>query len=142
MSMPPDQSLESTTRLLAMSPEPAFVVDLEGRIVYWNGAAGAFFGIPASEALGRLCAMVVRGLSAVGEIQCTRNCPLLARASRDDSYSVAEMLVPTMPRPTHWSRKRVHHLPMEDDSGETGYVIHVVTDIPGDPEDTRPCRGS
>jgi len=136
--MPPDQSLESATRLFETSPEPAFVVDLEARIVYWNRAAGAFFGVPASEALGRPCAMVVRGLSAVGEIQCTRNCPLLGRASQDDSYSVAEMEVPTMPRPARWSRKRVHHLPLEDDSGETGYVIHVVTDIPGGPEDARP----
>ena len=136
--MPPDQSLESATRLFETSPEPAFVVDLEGKIVYWNRAADTFFGIPAREALGRPCAMVVRGLSAVGEIQCTRNCPLLARASRDDSYSVAEMRVPTMPRPARWSRKRVHHLPMEDDSGETGYVIHVVTDIPGGPDDAGP----
>jgi len=129
--MPPDQSLESATRLFATSPEPAFVVDLEGRIVYWNRAADAFFGIPASEALGRPCAMIVRGLSAVGEIQCTRNCPLLARAPRDDSYSVAEMQLPMLPRPAGWSRKRVHHLPLEDDSGQTGYVIHVVTDIGG-----------
>jgi PAS domain-containing protein len=130
MSMPEDQSLESATRLFATSPEPAFVVDLEGKIVYWNHAAGAFFGIAASEALGRPCATVVRGLSAVGEIRCTANCPLLARASQDDSYSVTEMLVPAMPRPARWSRKRVHHLPLEDDSGQAGYVIHVLTDIP------------
>jgi PAS domain-containing protein len=137
MSVPADQSLDEATRLFATSPEPAFVVDLEGRIVYWNGAADDFFGIPASEALGRPCAMVVRGLSAVGEIQCTRNCPLLARASQDDSYSVAEMQVPSMPRPARWSRKRVHHLPLEGDSGEPGYVLHVVTDVPGGAEDAR-----
>lgn len=136
--MPEDPSLESATRLFATSPEPAFVVDLEGKIVYWNRAASAFFGIAASEALGRPCATVVRGLSAVGEIQCTRNCPVLARAAQDDSYSVVEMLVPTMPRPARWSRKRVHHLPLEDDSGETGYVGHVVTDIPGDAERAAP----
>jgi PAS domain-containing protein len=123
---------------LETSPEPAFVVDLGGRIVYWNHAAGVFFGIPASEALGRPCAMIVRGLSAVGEIRCTRDCPLLARAAQDDSYSVAEMQVPAMPRPSRWSRKRVHHLPLEDDSGETGYVLHVVTDPPDGREDARP----
>jgi PAS domain-containing protein len=136
--MPDDQSLDSATRLFATSPEPAFVVDLEGKIVYWNRAAGVFFGIPASEALGRPCAMVLRGLTAAGEIQCTRNCPLLARAPQDDSYSASEMLVPMMPRPARWSRKRVHHLPLEDDSGGTGYVIHVVTDISGGREDARP----
>lgn len=136
--MSPDHSLESATGLFATSPEPAFVVDLEGKIVFWNRAADAFFGIPASEAVGRPCAMVVRGLSTLGEIQCTRNCPLLARASQDDSYSVTEMQVPTMPRPARWSRKRVHHLPLEDDSGETGYVLHVMTDIRGDPEAARP----
>ena len=132
MSMPADQSLDEATRLFATSPEPAFVVDLEGKIVFWNAAADDLFGVPASEALGRPCAMVVRGLSRVGEIQCTRTCPLLARASQDDSYSVAEMRVPRMPRPARWSRRRVHHLPLEDDSGEAGYVLHVVTDVPGD----------
>jgi PAS domain-containing protein len=136
--MPSDQSLESATRLFATSPDPVFVVDLEGRIVYWNRSADVFFGIPASQALGRPCAMVVRGLSTIGEIQCTRNCPLLARASEDDSYSAAEMQVPTMPRPARWRRKRVHHLPLEDDSGATGYVVHVLTDIPGGAEDARP----
>lgn len=128
--MPTDQSLDAATRLFATSPEPAFVVDLEGRIVYWNRAADVFFGIPASEALGRPCAMVVRGLSAAGEIHCTRDCPVLARASQDDSYSVAEMQVPMMPRPARWTRMRVHHLPLEDDSGETGYVLHLLTDAP------------
>ena len=135
--MPADQSLDAATRPLATSPEPAFVVDLDGRIVYWNRAAAVFFGIPGSEALGRPCAMVVRGLSAVGEIQCTRNCPLLAQAPQDDSYSVVEMEVPTMPRPARWRRKRVHHLPLEDDTGEAGYVLHVLTDAPGGPEDER-----
>jgi PAS domain S-box-containing protein len=131
MSMSSDQSLDATARLLATSAEPAFIVDLEGRIVYWNRAAGVFFGIPASEAVGRPCAMIVRGLSTAGEIQCTRSCPLLARASQDDTYSVAEMQVPSMPRPAGWSRMRVHHVPLENDSGETGYVLHVLTEAPG-----------
>ena len=128
--MAADHSLEGVTPLLAMSADPAFVVDREGRIVYWNGAAGAFFGVPANEALGRPCAMVVRGLGEAGEIRCTRHCPLLVQASRDDSYVVTEMRVPIKPRPARWSRMRVHHLPLEDDSGELGYVLHVITDTP------------
>ena len=125
--MPADQSLEPATRLFATTPVPAFVVDLEGRIVYWNRAAGAFFGVHASEALGRPCTLVVRGLGAAGEIRCTRRCPVLARARQDDSYSAVEMQLPTMPRPARWRRRRVHHLPLEDDSGHTSYVLHLVT---------------
>jgi PAS domain-containing protein len=131
MSLPADQSLEATARLLATSADAAFVVDLEGRIVYWNHAADVFFGIPASEALGRPCATVVRGLSSAGEIRCARDCPLLVRASQDETYSVAEMQLPSMPRPARWSRMRVHHVPLEDDSGKPRYVLHVVTDVRG-----------
>jgi PAS domain S-box-containing protein len=135
-----DHSLEGVTKLLATSPDPAFVVDRDGRIVYWNRAADAFFGVPADEALGRPCATVVRGLGDAGEIHCTRACPLLARASRDDSYEVAEMQVPIKPRPVGWKRVSVHHVPLEDDGGKLGYVLHVITDSPaGRP---RPARSS
>ena len=129
-AMAADHSLKGVTPLLATSADPAFVVDQEGRIVYWNGAAGAFFGVPASEALGRPCTMVVRGLGGAGEIRCTRNCPLLMQALQDDSYVVTEMHVPIKPRPTRWSRMRVHHFPLEDDSGDHGYVLHVISDSP------------
>lgn len=138
--MPADQSLDSAARFFETSPEPAFVVDLGGSIVYWNRAAETFFGIPANEALGRPCAMVVRGLGTFGDIQCTRDCPLLARAARDDSYTVVDTRVPTGPRPVRWARTRMHHLPLEDDSGKTRYVLHLLTDTLGDQDGSRPSR--
>ncbi len=93
------RSLNAVASLLHDSKEPAFVVDRQGRVVHWNQAAEAFFGVPGREAVGRHCATVVRGLSSVGEIQCTRYCPLFVQAQRDDSYVVSEMRVPTRPRP-------------------------------------------
>ena len=128
--MPMGDSLRPVVELLSTSTDPAFVVDRDGRIVHWNAAATAFFGFSAGETVGRHCATVVRGLSATGEIECTRNCPLLIQASHDDSYVVAEVNVPTMPRPTNWSRVRVHHVPLQDDSGELAYILHVITRVP------------
>jgi len=121
------RSPNAVASLLHESKEPAFVVDRQGRIVHWNQAAGAFFGVPAGEAIGRHCATVVRGLSSVGEIQCTRHCPLLAQAPRDDSYVVSEMRVPRRPQPARWSDVRLHHVPLEDESGRFGGVLHVIT---------------
>ena len=124
-----NESLRPVVELLAKSADPAFVVDRDGRIVHWNAAATAFFGYPAEETVGRHCAGVVRGLDAAGEIQCTRNCPLLIQASHDDSYVVTERRVPTMPRPARWSGVRIHHVPLEDDSGELGYLLHLITPV-------------
>lgn len=31
----------------------------------------------------------------------------------------------------------MHHLPLEGDSGEIAYVIHVMTDLPGDLDEAR-----
>lgn len=121
------QSLNAAVSLLHDSREAAFIVDRQGRIVYWNHAAEALFGVAGAEAVGRHCATVVRGLSSVGEIQCTRTCPLLARAPRDDSYVVSDMRVPTRPRPSRWSDVRLHHVPLEDDSGRFSGILHVVT---------------
>jgi PAS domain-containing protein len=121
------RSLNAVASVLHDSIEPAFVVDRQGRIVHWNQAAGAFFGVPAGEAVGRHCATVVRGLSSVGEIQCARHCPLLVQAPRDDSYVVSEMRVPTRPRPARWNDVRLHHVPLEDDSGRFSGILHVIT---------------
>ncbi len=121
------QSLNAVASLLQDSNDPAFVVDQQGRIVHWNKAAGAFFGVPAEEAVGLHCAAVVRGLSSVGEIECARQCPLLVQAPRDDSYVVKEMRVPRPPRPANWSDVRVHHVPLEDESGRFSGILHVIT---------------
>ena len=121
------RSLNAVAGLLHDSKEPAFVVDRRGRIIHWNQAAGAFFGVPAGEAVGRHCAAVVRGLSSVGEIECTRHCPLLVQAPTDDSYVVSEMRVPTRPRPARWKDVRLHHLPLEDESGRFSGILHVIS---------------
>jgi PAS domain-containing protein len=126
-TMRTNDSLQPIIELLATSTDPAFVVDRDGRIVHWNAAATAFFGTSAEETLGRRCASVVRGSSPTGEIACTRPCPLLIQASHDDSYVVAELSVPTKPRPSRWHRVRVHHVPLEDDSGALSYLLHVIT---------------
>jgi PAS domain S-box-containing protein len=125
--MKESQSLSEVAELLGESREAAFVVDPEGRIVLWNPAAEAFLGVPAGEAIGRHCATVVRGAGVAGRFQCTRNCPLLIQAERDDSYVVREMRVPGKPRPASWRDVRVHHVPLEDDSGKFGYLMHVIT---------------
>jgi PAS domain S-box-containing protein len=129
--MTENQSLSQVAELLAKGNDPAFVVDPQGRVILWNPAAEAFLGVSAGEAIGRHCATVVRGAGVAGQFECTRNCPLLIQAERDDSYVVREMRVPGMPRPASWRDVRVHHVPLEDDSGKFGYLLHVITPAGG-----------
>jgi len=64
------ESLEEIERQVADTASPAFAVDLGGRVVAWNQQAEEMFGTPTSEAIGRPCAMVVRGADRAGQVVC------------------------------------------------------------------------
>jgi PAS domain S-box-containing protein len=71
----------------------AFAVDVEHRVVSWNGAAEALLGYRADEVLGRRCADVLRACPAdsgnASLVPCAR-CPLAddARGHRARSFEV------------------------------------------------------
>jgi PAS domain S-box-containing protein len=56
------------------SGDALFVFDLERTIVDWNEAAEELTGIPASEAVGKPCWEVVRGVDERGSLVCHRGC--------------------------------------------------------------------
>jgi hypothetical protein len=37
------------------------------------------------------------------------------------------MRVPTTPRPARWNDVRLHHVPLEDESGQFSGILHVIT---------------
>ncbi len=93
------ESLEQIDTQVARAAGPAFAVDLNGRVVAWNWRAEALFGTPASEAVGRPCAMVVRGTNRAGQVLCRAGCPWLPIAV-SAAHADIPMLVRKGPRPS------------------------------------------
>jgi len=68
---------------LAESPDGAYAVDMDQRVIFWNAAAERILGYAAAETVGRHCHQVVGGVSDQG-LKCEPNCVaiLLARRGR------------------------------------------------------------
>jgi len=60
--------------------DPAFAVDRQGIVVYWNEAAEQALGYPSSEALGEKCWRLLTGQDSFGNRYCGRHCPLMEMA--------------------------------------------------------------
>jgi len=60
--------------LLFHAVDGVFAVDAKQKIIFWNTGCAQLFGIPPSEALGRLCCEIVRGKNPTGRPNCAGKC--------------------------------------------------------------------
>lgn len=80
-------SLEESRPLfeaLTHSPDPVFVTDRQGRIVFWNASARQLLGHTADEAVGKSCCELLAGCDAFGNHYCSPTCPILRMATRGE----------------------------------------------------------
>jgi PAS domain-containing protein len=118
------ESLEQIETRVARIAGPAFAVDLHGLVVAWNRRAEALFGMSATEAVGRPCAMVVRGTDRTGQVLCRAGCPWLpiaGSATRADG----PMLVRRGPRPSARVEVVMRHRALRDRLGRPVAVLHM-----------------
>lgn len=64
---------EQLYELISGTADPAFVLDPNGMIAAWNGAASTFFGISEENAIGNPCGEILRGIDECGK-SCGTNC--------------------------------------------------------------------
>lgn len=117
------ESLEQIETQVACAAGPAFAVDLHGRVVAWNRRAEALFGTPASEAVGRPCAMVVRGTNSAGQVLCRAGCPWLPIAG-SAVHADIPMLVRKGPRPSARVEVVIRHKVVRDRLRRPVAVLH------------------
>ncbi len=117
-------SLEEIETQVARSPGPAFAVDLQGRVVAWNQRAEEMFGTPASDAVGRPCAMVVRGTDREGRVVCRAGCPWLP-VSMSAVRADIPMVVRRGPRPSARVEVVMLHQVLRDRLRRPVAVLHV-----------------
>ncbi len=65
--------LDEIKSLVSGTADPAFALDKDGRIVAWNAASTAFFGLSAIEAIGDSCSNVLKGVDECG-LRCNEDC--------------------------------------------------------------------
>ena len=63
------------SRIVFNTGEPAYAVDRNGRIVAWNDAASATFGIAEDKAVGSCCWDTLCGRDVFGNLYCGEHCP-------------------------------------------------------------------
>jgi PAS domain-containing protein len=118
------ESLEQIEAEVAHAGGPVFAVDLDGRVVAWNRRAETLFGTPATEAVGRPCAMVVRGTDRAGQVVCRAACPWLVIAGWA-VHAQIPMLVRRGPRPSARVEVVMRHKLFRDRLGRPVAVLHM-----------------
>jgi PAS domain-containing protein len=113
------------------TPDPAFIVGLNGLISAWNRAAEEFFGIAAGDALGQPCPLVVRGLGTDGLPICSTTCAALRKARLGQSPLAVDMTVKAAGRPSRRAPVRVHHLAVKDSVGNPSGMLHLMSRLEG-----------
>lgn len=118
------ESLEQIETQVARTIGPAFAVDLNGRVVAWNRRAETLFGTLPVDAIGRPCAIVVRGTGSAGGALCRTGCPWLAIAGSAVRADIP-MLVRRGPRPSGRVQVVMRHKMLRDRLGHAVAVLHI-----------------
>ena len=125
--MEPDEVLSVAVGIVDDCSDPAFLVSMEGKVLAWNGAACAFFGIAAWQASADNCATVVRGHAEDGEALCVADCPIREQLRRGVAAQEMDVVALTGARPSTPRRAHVHHLPVtHPDAGPLG-ILHLLS---------------
>jgi len=114
---------------IAQSDDAVFAMDGMDRIVLWNKGCERLLGRSADTVLGRLCADVVCGRDASGNVYCIRNCPVAIQA-REMPHDPVNTFVLNVRTPRHGPKRlrvTVFHIPSARSGLST--LVHVLREI-------------
>lgn len=114
-------------RLLEGTADAAFVVTLEGEILFWNAAAERLYGYGQADVLHRTCADVLRGKGALGTTVCMGECSVQRCAARTESIPTFDLEVTTLYGERKWVS--VSSLVFEDSRLHQRLIVHLCHDI-------------
>lgn len=109
--------MSDVVNLVSRTADGVIAVDPSQRIVHWNHAAAALFGVEAEKALGRFCYDVIGLLDDSGCVVCQKKCFAVSAAHRRELVSSRELRVrknaardarvsvSTIMVPSRWSRR-------------------------------------
>lgn len=118
---------EETRTLLNFIFDGIYVVDVDGRIVFWNTGAEKITGYSAGEVVGNFCKdNILNHVDGEGTLVCVHDCPL--RIAIHENRDTQKKLYPL-----HKDGRRLpvatHIAPVRNCAGETIGAIEVFRDI-------------
>jgi DNA-binding CsgD family transcriptional regulator len=116
---------------MAVSGEAVVAVDQDLRVVSWNTATEELTGVPAHDALGQPCWLVLRGQSPRGALLCHRDCSVTRYAREGYGFPRQSMTIATKDGPRSVA---VSTVILRDRSEPL--LLHVLQD--GDEDTARP----
>lgn len=118
---------------IGASPEPAFIIDIDGKITEWGTAAAELLGMTARSAVGRRCYDVVRGRLPDGEPVCRSGCPYLAGLAEDRGAAPFDMDVTPRRRgsgaPPPRRLVEIRHVALHSEAGGHPLMLHLLHDV-------------
>lgn len=114
-------------RLFEGAADAAFVVTLEGEILFWNSAAEQLFGYSQAEVLDRTCYEILEGKGALGTVVCTGECSVQRCAARTESIPAFDLEVLTRCGARKWVS--ISTVVFEDSRLHRRLIVHLCHDI-------------
>jgi PAS domain S-box-containing protein len=105
--------------------DAAFAVDGLGRIVAWNHAAEALFGLSAQDAVGQACGQIVQGMDECGMV-CSEDCSIQHAVRKHHPVGNFDLQVQSA-QGRQWCNLSV--LIADDADSTWPYSIHIVRPI-------------
>lgn len=114
-------------RLFEGAADAAFVVTIEGEILFWNAAAERLFGYSQEDVLNKTCHELLQGKGALGTSVCTRECSVQRCAARTESIPTFDLEVTTRCGKRKWVS--VSTIVFEDSRVHRRLIVHFCHDI-------------
>jgi PAS domain S-box-containing protein len=111
--------------LVDSTSDSSFAVDGSGHIVAWNRAAEAMFGLPAAEAIGKMCGDIIQGMDECGPV-CSANCSVQQAVRKHHPVSNFDVHVETA-NGRQWCNVSV--LIADEANSTLPYSIHIVRQV-------------
>ena len=118
---------------IGASPEPAFVIGIDGTIIDWNTGAAELLGITTRSAVGRTCYDVVRGRHPDGDAACRSDCPFLAGLAEGRGAAPFDMHVTPRRRasasPPQPRVVEIRHVALSMEGEPSAVRLHLLQDV-------------
>ena len=111
--------------LVASTSDSAFAADGAGRIVAWNNAAEAMFGLTAEQVIGQPCGRVIQGTDECGEV-CSADCSVQQQVRKRHPVGNFDMQAMTAGG-RQWCNVSV--LIADEATSTLPYSIHIIRPI-------------
>ncbi len=111
--------------LVDSTSDSSFAVDGSGHIVAWNHAAEAMFGLPASDAIGKLCGEIIQGADECGPV-CSVDCTVQQAVRKHHPVGNFDLQIETASG-RKWCNVSV--LIADEANSTKPYSIHIVRQI-------------